>query len=145
MANQSRRFIRPTPPQPPDPRMEAIKEKAASQKRQSDIQLLETQIKAATQASAIADKQQDRASREKIEEMKIQLELLKIEEEKIIHAREAQNEAQQQALQMRMDAVGKAHELTLGAAQKHQEMQQNMPKQLDLAHSQRSSSTSFGA
>jgi hypothetical protein len=77
--------------------------------------------------------------------MKIQLELLKIEEEKIIHAREAQNEAQQQALQMRMDAVGKAHELTLGAAQKHQEMQQNMPKQLDLAHSQRSSSTSFGA
>lgn len=133
-------LFRPTPaPAPPDPRMEAIKEKAASQKRQSDIQLLETQIKAATQAAAIQDKQQDRQSREKIEEMKLQLELLKIEEEKIIHANEQQRQAQQDALQMRMDAIGKAHELTLGAAQKHQEMQhKHASKQLELAHEQMS-------
>lgn len=140
-------LFRPTPaPPPPDPRMEAIQQKAQAQQAQAQIQLLETKIKAATQAAAINDKAADRASREKIEQMKIQLEMLKIEEERIIHGLQAQQDAQKAAQDMQLDAAAKAHELALGTAEKHQELrhaaasqQQEMQhahadKLLDLHH-----------
>lgn len=131
-------LFRPTPaPPPPDPRMEAIKAKADAQDRQSKIQLLETQIKAASQGAAIADKAQDRASRERLEEMRIQLELLKIEEARITNAKEMQLETEKAGLKMRLDAASKAHELAIGAAEKQQEMgHQHAAKQLELAHDQ---------
>jgi len=79
-------LFRPTPaPPPPDPRMEAIKEKAESQKRMAEIQLLETQIRAATAGAQIEDRAADRQSREKIEAMKHRLQILEIEEAKIRH------------------------------------------------------------
>lgn len=119
-------LFRPTPaPAPPDPRMEAIKAKTDAQSTQAKIQLLQTQIKAATQGAAINDKAADRASKERIEQMKLELERLRIEEEKIIHAQdEARIEAQTQ------------HEMNLLTAQKAHELQgKTAEKALDLHHS----------
>lgn len=79
-------LFRPTPaPEPPDPRMVAIQEKAKAQKSQSEIQLLQTRIKAATEAAAIADRAQEREARERLEEMKQELQRLEIIQEQIQH------------------------------------------------------------
>lgn len=79
-------LFRPEPaPPPPDPRMVAIQEKAAAQQTQAEISLLETQIRAATAGAQIEDKFKDRESRERIEQMKLRLQALEIEEAKIRH------------------------------------------------------------
>lgn len=129
-------LFRPTPaPPPPDPRMEAIQQKAAAQDKQSQIQLMETKIKAATQAAAINDKAQDRQSRERIEQMKIQLEQMKIEEERIIHGLQAQQDAQKASQEIQLTAASKAHELAMESASHNQDLQhQHASKQLDMAH-----------
>jgi hypothetical protein len=129
-------LFKPKPdPAPPDPRMEAIKEKASAQDRQSKIQLLETQIKAATSGAAIQDRAKDRESRERIEQMKIQLELLKIEEEKIIHQNEGFVEAQKTAHELQLKSQIQAHQAAIDAASKHQEMQHaDASKVQELAH-----------
>lgn len=122
-------------PAPPDPRMEAIKEKAESQKRQAEIQLLETQIKAATQGAAITDRGKDRESRERIAEMRVQLELLKIQNAEIVHDKEMENQARESAQQMQMDAFAKAHEISLDVEERQRNMRHtHAEKQLDLAH-----------
>jgi hypothetical protein len=137
----------PTPP-PPDPRMVAIQEKAKAQGQMSQIQLLETRIKAATAAQAIQDKAQDRASREKIEGMKIQLEGLKIKEEQLIHAHDAEKdiiskmhemnmEHQAHQLELHKGVVEKAQELQHSDLDKSQELHHNdMAKAQELRHSQ---------
>jgi hypothetical protein len=131
-------LFKPTPaPPPPDPRMEAIKAKTEAQSKQSEIQLLETQIKAATQGAAITDRAKDRESREKIEQMKIQLELLKIEEEKIIHQNEGFLEAQKTAHELQLKSQIEAHQAAIDAAGKNQEMQHaDATKVQELAHDQ---------
>ena len=126
-------LFKPTPDAaPPDPRMEAIKAKADAQNKQNQIQLMETQIKAATAAAAVSDKAQDRASREKIEQMKLELEKLRIQEEQIIHQFDQQKIAadamHQQALRTQemqhkqhLDRTSKASELaTSHIAQQHE-------------------------
>lgn len=80
-------LFRPTPaPPPPDPRMEAIKSKAEAARIQSQISLMETQIRAATAGAQIQDKAKDRASREKLEQMKIRLQELDLIQSQIQHA-----------------------------------------------------------
>jgi len=79
-------LFRPKPaPAAPDPRMVAIKEKAEAQKNTSAIQLLQTKIEAATKAAEINDRALDRASKERIENMKIELQRLETEQSIIQH------------------------------------------------------------
>lgn len=109
-------LFRPTPaPAAPDPRMVAIQEKAKAQQNQSQIQLLEAQIKAASSQAAVADKEKDRQSRERLEQMKIQLQALKLQQEQIIHAHDAQRDAAMAAHQLQINSVEKAHELQSNA------------------------------
>ena len=80
-------LFRATPaPSPPDPRMEAIKAKAEASQIQAQISLMETKIRAATSGAQIQDKQKDRESREKIEQMKIRLQELDLIQSQIQHA-----------------------------------------------------------
>ena len=80
-------LFRATPaPSPPDPRMVAIQAKAEAQRIQSQISLMETQIRAATAGAQIQDKEKDRQSREKIEQMKIRLQELDLIQSQIQHA-----------------------------------------------------------
>jgi len=127
-------LLRPVPKTPaPDPRMEAIKQKADSVSQQNQIQLMEAQIKAQTEAASIQDNAAERASREKIEQSKIQLELLKIKQDEIIHTQQMKNDTIQahhkmaldqagQQQKMQMDAISKAHEVHA----QHQQNQANL-------------------
>lgn len=78
-------FLPSPAPSPPDPRMVAIQEKAKAQENQSNIQLLQTKIKAASEAAKIHDNAQDRESRERLEQMKQELQRLEIIQEQIQH------------------------------------------------------------
>lgn len=142
-------LFRPTPAAPPpDPRMVAIQEKAKAGAAQNQIQLMETKIKAATAAAAIQDKANDRASREKIEQMKIELERLKIQEEQIIHAHDAARDdismihelnakKQLSSQELQHNAASKQQELQHNAASKGQELQHAaLDKAQELHHSQ---------
>jgi len=106
-------LFRQTPATPaPDPRMVAIQQKSAQAEKQAEIQLLETQIKAQSEAAKLQDSAAERASREKLEQMKLQLEILKIQEEQIIHKQ-----------QMANDTVQAHHKMALDQAQQQQKMQ----------------------
>ena len=131
-------LFRATPaPPPPDPRMVAIQEKAKAQANTNQIQLMETKIKAATEAAAIQDKSQDRASREKIELMKIELEKLKIEEERLIHAHDAQRDAISAMHEMNLKGQAHAQDLHHNALSQAQEMHHaNLDKAQELHHNQ---------
>jgi hypothetical protein len=116
-------LFRQTPATPaPDPRMVAIQQKADSVEKQNQIQLLEAQIKAQTENAKIQDAAQERASREKLEQMKMQLEVLKIQEEQIIHKQQMQNDTVQAHHKMAMDQASKQQELQLDAAARTQEI-----------------------
>jgi hypothetical protein len=98
-------------PQPPDPRMVAIQAKQQAEQTRNQIQYLETQIKAAQAQADLQDKAEDRASRERIEQMKIQLEMLRIQEEQIIHANDEQRNQVQFAHNLAMEHASKGQEL----------------------------------
>jgi hypothetical protein len=88
----------PTPP-PPDPRMEAIKEKAKASQAQANMEMLREKIRIETEKMRLADNEEERNSREKIAQMQIQLELLRIEEEKVINERDDGREESKLALE----------------------------------------------
>ena len=152
-------LFRPTPaPAPPDPRMVAIMEKAKAQDQMSKIQLMETQIRAATAAAAVEDKSKDRESRERIEQMKIELQKLDTEQSAIQHkndeekvyarlmhelnvkAQLAQHGAQVEAVTaqhgLNMDAAETGHGLQVNAAKTAHEQQ--MARERHDAEKQRS-------
>ena len=137
-------IFRPTPAEkPPDPRMVAIQEKAKAEETRNQINLLQAQIKAATSQAQIQDKEKDRASRERIEQMKIDMERLRIQEEEIIHRYDAakiaadaqyqgmlneqehnhklQQERVSQAHKIQGDQIAQQHELRGGRIQTEQE------------------------
>src|SRR5882724_10615724 len=94
--------MRPVPAsQPPDPRMAAIQMKAQASDHQNQIQLHEAQIKAHTALAQLEDKQAERASRERVEQMKIQQDRLRLQSEMEIHAHDAAHDrhAQEQDFQ----------------------------------------------
>lgn len=103
--------------QPPDPRALAVQQKAASDQVKNQIAQLDLQIKAATQQQTFQDKAADRASREKIEQMKIQLEGLRVQEEQIIHAHDAQREDMSAARDAQATHVKTAADITASHAQ----------------------------
>ena len=125
-------LFRPTPEAaPPDPKMVAIQAKAKAQEDQTQIQLLETKIKAASEAAKINDKVQDRASKEKIANMQIELQHLKLAQEQVIHAHDAQRDAAMAAHQMGLKSAETAHNLHSNALEKAQELHHS---HLDAAH-----------
>lgn len=123
-------LFRQTPKTPaPDPRMVAIQQKAQSVEKQNEIQLMEAQIKAQTSAAEMQDKAQDRASREKLEQMKIQLELLKIKEESIIHQQQAQNDVQAQQHEMALKQASQQQDMQIDAVQRQHEIHADRQQQ----------------
>jgi hypothetical protein len=130
-------LFRPKPAAPPpDPRMEAIKTKAAASDRQNQIQLLEAKIKAATAHDQLEDKAKDRDSREKLEQMRIQLEMLKMAREAEKSQAEGQIEAVKAAQEMEGEIAKRAQDLHFSAAETmaklhHDEHSRHMERQFD--------------
>ncbi len=122
-------LFRPTPaPPPPDPRMVAINAKAEAARIQAQISLMETQIRAATAGAQMEDKEKDRQSREKIEQMKIRLQELDLIQSQIQHAADEEKVYARMAHEMntkaqlaqhgaQVEAVESLHGLHLDQAQ----------------------------
>jgi len=115
--------MRPVPAQPqPDPRMVAIQQKAASSQQQNAIQLQEAQIKAQTAAADIQDKAAERASRERIENIKIVQDKIKLQNEAIIHAHDAAHDMASKQQDMQLKAADHQQQMRHDAASKAQEL-----------------------
>jgi hypothetical protein len=119
---------------PPDPRMAAVQAKAQAEQGKMQILQLQTQIKAAELQASTQDKAQERASRERIEQMKLQLEGMRIQQEQIIHAHDLQRDSVESQQKMRLehaahqqelqhDTVSAMHEMAGGRIKTQQEIQ----------------------
>lgn len=111
----------PTPP-PPDPRMEAIKAKAQAQQQIAQIQQFQAVLKAKQMEMDASHKTEDRASREKIEQMKVELEHMRVQQEAIIHAADMQRSQIESQADMQTDKVRAAHEIGLDHVRQTQEL-----------------------
>lgn len=111
----------PAPP-PPDPRMEAIKQKAAAQEKQTKIQFLETQIKAESEKAKIQDQAQERASKERLAQLQIQLAQLKLEQEHVIHQHDLAAQQAEMTQKLQANAQEHAQDLTHKHLEKMQEL-----------------------
>lgn len=88
---------------PPNPSLIAAQAKQAANQQQAQVQQMQLMMKMEIQKMQSGDKAADRASREKVESMKIILERLKIQEEQLIHGKEVQQDAQNEAMKMLLD------------------------------------------
>ncbi len=88
---------------PPNPSLIAAQAKQQANQQQMQSQLIQMQLKAQIAQMQSQDKAADRVSREKVEQMKILLERLKIQEEAIIHNDQAKQEAQREAMKLLLD------------------------------------------
>ena len=111
-------FLSKETPAPPDPRMVAIKEKAEASKQQVAIQLQDSKLRANTEQMKIADRERDRQSREKLEAMRAEIAMLKLQTEGVEKGQTAYADAQrkeqevyiQYAKDMLADAANKERE-----------------------------------
>lgn len=92
----------PAPP-PPNPSLIAAQAKQQSLQQQDESAKAQMMLKYQIQQMQSSDKAQDRASREKVETLKIALERLRIQEEQIIHDGQAKEEANREAMKLIMD------------------------------------------
>lgn len=83
----------PAPP-PPDPRLEAVKEKAKANEAQIMAQKQDAMLKAQTAMAQLQDRAMDRASKEKIENIKVEIEKMRLLDAQIIHQRDFDQEEQ---------------------------------------------------
>jgi hypothetical protein len=122
--------MRPIPAnKPPDPRMEAIKQKAESVQKQNEIQLEEAKIKAATVTAQIQDHALDRQSREKIEAMNTEQDHLKIQMEQIIHANDAAHDLAAKQADHQLKMQGMQQKLQAERASAHNNIYSEAAKQ----------------
>lgn len=106
----------PAPP-PPDPRVMAVQAKQQAEQSKSQLAQLELQLKDKQIQLQIANQQQDRESRERIEQLKIDIEKLRLQQEAIIHAHD-----------IRRDDVSAQQDLAINQA-KHQQTMQHAREQ----------------
>lgn len=117
----------PAPP-PPDPRMEAIKGKMEAEQLRQQSAEVQAQIKAAMAAQTSEDKAADRASRERIEELKIELERLRLQEESVIHAHDAEKTQIQLEHNLMLKQQEGQQKMALSQAQHEQKMAHEQEK-----------------
>lgn len=133
----------PTPP-PPDPRLIAIQQKSEQVKMQTQAQLQDTEQRLQLELMKVQNAAADRESREKVEQVKLLIEAIRLQEEQLMHAQDADMERLRQESQLmmeqakqfsgiKMDAEKAAHDLHLKQAQGIHDIQsQHMENQSDL-------------
>ncbi len=127
--------MRPVPATPqPDPRMVAIQEKAKSSEMQNQIQLQEVQIKQQMSQAEIQDKVAERASRERVENLKIAGDQIKLQNEAIIHAHDAAHDMQAKQQDMQLKQQAHQHDLAHEAASAHMNVYADAAKQQGEMH-----------
>ncbi len=123
----------PAPP-PPDPRIEAIKAKTEQAQVTAQMTEVQAKIKAATSAQSSQDRAMDRESRERIEHLKLEHERLRIQEEAIIHAFDAEKAKVAMEHNLALKAREGTQKMHISQLEHQQKMQQGHEKnQMDLA------------
>jgi hypothetical protein len=113
----------PQPAQaPPDPRMVAIQAKAQAEQAKTKLAELELQLKTAQAQSQSQNQAADRQSRERIEQLKIAIETLRLEQEKIIHAHDINRDNVSAGHELVRDHLSHQQDLAHSAAEKQQEL-----------------------
>jgi len=112
----------PAPP-PPDPRMEAIKAKAQAQSTIAEIQKFQAVLKGKQMQLDASNKAEDRASREKIEQMQLALEQVRLQQAAIVHAHELQRDDHKAESEIEAERMRAANEITLEHVRQNQEME----------------------
>jgi hypothetical protein len=97
-------LFRPTPAAPPpNPSLIAAQAKQKANEDATQLNMMQAQLKFQIQQMQSQDKAADRASREKVETLKIMLERLRIQEEQIIHDGMAKEDASREAMKLILD------------------------------------------
>lgn len=117
----------PTPP-PPDPKMMAVQQKAQASQQQAQLQHADITIKAATAQQNAQFKAAELASRERVEQIKLQQADKEIERETIIHAHDAAMGQAERQHQMAADHAANMTGLVAKQAQAKTEMAANQAK-----------------
>ena len=121
-------LFRQTPaPPPPNPSLIAAQAKQQANQQTAQIQMMQGMLKLKLQQMQSQDKAADRESRERQEQLKIMLERLRIQEENIIHGKEAEANIHQKAMDMLLD-----HHRDNAQAQQEMDMKQRQHEQ-DIA------------
>jgi hypothetical protein len=111
-------LFRPTPaPPPPDPRLVAIQAKAQAEAQTAQQAAKDSMIKLQIEFAKLQDNAKDRASKQQLEQMKIALEHVKLQQEAVIHAHQMQNEQAQAQQEMQLKSQQGAMDLHLNAIQ----------------------------
>ena len=117
-----------TMPPPPDPRMEAVKQKGAAEQMSNQIEQAKLQLEQAKAQAQFQDADQERAFKEKMQQFEMQIEQMRVQAEMIIHAHDIHRDNTTAANDMRMKQFETQHEIHTGF-QKHQaEIQQDQQK-----------------
>jgi hypothetical protein len=117
----------PTQP-PPDPRMEAIKAKAAAEAQMAQIQRFQAALKLKQMQLDSADKAADRKSRETVEQLQIELEKMRVQQEAIIHSHDMQRDDRESQQGMENDRMEAAHGMVLDHIQNQQKLAMDAQK-----------------
>ena len=128
----------PTPP-PPDPRMAAIQAKAQAEQASNQIAQFQNFLKSQELQLNMQDKQQERASRERMEQMQLQLEAMRVDQEKIIHAHDIMRDNAQAGSDMQNKRAQATQQLVMDHAQHRQDLATGAQKHMqqmavDAAH-----------
>lgn len=113
-----------TAPPPPDPRMEAIKAKATAEQQKAQIDQVRVQIEAAKTQAQFQDQQQERAFKERMQQVELQLEQMRVQAEMIIHAKDMQRDDMQAHNDMQMKRAELAHNVISDHVQNQQQLAQ---------------------
>lgn len=115
-------LFNPVPaPEPPDPRLEAIKAKAEQAKAQREVSMLQEKIKAAAKAAELEDREKQRQSNEQIALMKLQLEDAKRQSDAFGDLCEVWNERQRLHQEQDIERERAANELQIERERSEQE------------------------
>lgn len=111
-------------PPPPDPRFAAIMSKAQAEQMKVDIDKAKLALQAQTQQQTFADKQAERAFKQRMQEYELQLEQMRVQAELIIHAHDIQRANREAETGISAQQAQTGHEIMRDTVQHAQEMHQ---------------------
>jgi hypothetical protein len=111
----------PAPP-PPDPRFAAIQAKAQAEAMKAEIDKARVLIQAQTAQANFADKQAERAFKERMQQFEMYLEAMRVQAEAIIHAHDLHRDNVQAASEIETQRAQAAHEIAMDHAAHQQDM-----------------------
>jgi hypothetical protein len=121
---------------PPDPRMEAIKAKAAAEQMKAQIDQAKVQIQAQTAQMNFQDKEKERQFKHAMQQYELQLEQMRVQAEMIIHAHDLKRDDTQAQHEMGMKQAETAHGIMSDQASNQMGIQHDAQKhQLEIVAS----------